>query len=97
MKGMLKKFMVYTMVGLMQAGLFATVVSANPKVEEPPMSDECCGDPICMADCIKGVTPECKQNHHKKTLPKENNDRQNNNRQNDNRIFQDQSNSTCDN
>lgn len=65
MKGMLKKFMIYAALGLMQAGLFATVASAAPQVEESPAIEECYGDPACMNECANGVTTECKKLHHK--------------------------------
>ncbi|WP_371371426.1 hypothetical protein [Sporomusa aerivorans] len=69
MKGMLKKLVIYSALGLMQVGLFATVVSAAPRVEEPPVVEECCGDPVCMKECANGVTPECREkNQHKKTI-----------------------------
>ena len=72
MKGMLKKLMIYSMLGLMQVGLFATVASAAPRVEEPPAVEECCGDPACMKKCANGVTPECREkHHHKKPITKE--------------------------
>ncbi|WP_094602624.1 hypothetical protein SPSIL_055800 [Sporomusa silvacetica DSM 10669] len=79
MKGILKKLMVYSMLGLMQVGLFAAVASASPRVEETPVVEECCGDPVCMKECVNGVTPECKEkHHHKKTIsqavPQEEND-----------------------
>ena len=66
MKGMLKKLVIYSALGLMQVGLFATVVSAAPRVEEPPAVEECCGDPACMKKCANGVTPECREKHHHK-------------------------------
>lgn len=71
MKGTLKKLVVYSILGLMQVGLFATA-SAAPRVEEPPKVEECCGDPACLQECTKGVTHECKTKHqHKKPIPKE--------------------------
>ena len=73
MKGTLKKFMVYSMLGLMQVGLFAAVASASPRVEEPPVVEECCGDSVCMDECVNGVTPECKKKHHQ-AVPQEEND-----------------------
>lgn len=75
MKGTLKRIMVYSILGLMQLGIFATAAAA-PRVEEPPYSENCCGDPICLEQCAQGVTPECKQNHHKQPVPQENNDKQ---------------------
>ncbi len=71
MKGTLKKLVVYSILGLMQVGLFATA-SAAPRVEEPPKVEECCGDPACLQECAKGVTFECKTKHqHKKPMPQE--------------------------
>lgn len=71
MKGTLKKLIVFSMLGLMQVGLFATA-SAAPRVEEPPAVEECCGDPSCLQECANGVTLECKTKHqHKKPIPKE--------------------------
>ncbi|MDF2479603.1 MAG: hypothetical protein K0S24_5086 [Sphingobacterium sp.] len=92
MKGMLKRIMVFSMLGLMQVGLFATA-SAAPRVEEPPFFEDCCGDPVCLEECTQGVTPECRKNHHQQPMQKENNDKQNLNRE----LPQDQSQNTCNN
>ncbi|TWH52128.1 hypothetical protein [Sporomusa sp. KB1] len=90
MKGTLKKLMVYSMLGLMQVGLFAAVASASPRVEEPPVVEECCGDSVCMQECAKGVTPECKEKHHQAVYQEENDDNS------INRFFQGEYNqSTC--
>ena len=68
MKGTLKKLVVYSMLGLMQVGLFATA-SASPRVEEPSVVEECCGDSVCLQNCTNGVTYECKTKYQSKTMP----------------------------
>jgi len=40
MQSMAKKVMIYSMVGLMQVGLFATVVEASPRGEGPPQYEQ---------------------------------------------------------
>jgi hypothetical protein len=41
MKDISKKIMVYSMVGLMQFGLFSNVTSASPEVEELSFWEQC--------------------------------------------------------
>ncbi|QDR82628.1 hypothetical protein [Sporomusa termitida] len=90
MKGMLKRIMVYSMVGLMQVGLFATA-SAAPRVEEAPFFQDCCGDSFCLEECAQGVTSDCRKNHQQQPMPQDNNARQNLNTA----YPQDQSQNTC--
>ncbi len=92
MKSILKRITVFSLLGLMQLGLFATAAAA-PRVEEPPFFENCCGDPVCLEECAQGVTPECRENHRQQPREQENNDKQHLNRE----FQQGQSQSTCDN
>lgn len=73
MKSIAKKVMIYSMLGLMQVGLFATVASASPKIEEPPRIEKRSAEP--QRDWQK-VSPQDEKDkkvppkkHHQKKLP----------------------------